>query len=843
MTIASIKGAASLLAGAAMLALSTGGAAQASERHRYDLPAQDLQASLQSIASTAGIELYMSAAEARGLSAERLQGDFTAPEAIAHLLAGTNLSLEWKDGAAIIKRVAEKENQLNSSTAIVVTGSRIEGAPPVVPVTTISQVDIQNAGHTDLGQVARSLPQNFGGGQSPEIGTGLGSENANVNGASIFNLRGIGPSATLTLINGNRFSASGIHSSIDVSAIPVSAVERIEIVADGASAIYGADAVAGVVNILLRKDYEGVSTSARVGASTDGGNFQQQYNILGGKSWSSGGIMLSADHSRNTPVYARQRSYTAAASPGTALLARQKRVNFLLSAHQNLTDRLNFSVDALFKEGRMNNEVGRSLTLPVTSNGIDTHTRFQTFGVAPTLELSIFDGWKLRASAFYGQDNTKFDSENYSGGNLISSTQRYYRNESYAFDVDATGTLAMLPSGAVKLALGGGMRSNTLDFKMSGKDFSPKRNNYFAFSELFVPLAQPSQNIGWAHRAAITGALRWEDYSGAKSLIIPKLGLSYSPAEALTLGLSWGKSFKLPTLYQQYGTYAAILLPGTDYGTLYPPNSTYIYALGSNANVGPERSENFTASVTLRPSPSLTFDLTMYRIDYQDRVATPLAGYLGALTDPRNVDLITFSPSLAQQNVIIQNAPNGLGSLTTIPYDPANVVAILDGRDRNIARQRFQGIDLSVNHRQDLSDGQTLTLSAAGSWLDAWQRLRPDVPTSDISGLLFRPAHFRARLGATYDRDAVTFSVHANHISAITDRRRSEHVTIGDFRSVDITARAKIGAIGDISLSALNIFNEKPPVIRTTSAGEAPYDSTNHSSVGRFLSLTLRRDW
>ena len=64
-------------------------------------------------------------------------------------------------------------------------------------------------------------------------------------------------------LNGNRFAYSGTNSVIDVSAIPVAAVERIEIVTDGASAIYGADAVAGVVNILLRKDYEGFTTTAR----------------------------------------------------------------------------------------------------------------------------------------------------------------------------------------------------------------------------------------------------------------------------------------------------------------------------------------------------------------------------------------------------------------------------------------------------------------------------------------------------------------------------------------------------------------------------------------------------
>src|SRR3546814_13318324 len=106
------------------------------------------------------------------------------------------------------------------------------------------------------------------------------------------------------------FAYSGTQSVIDISAIPTAAVERIEIVADGASAIYGADAVAGVVNILLHKDYEGVTTSARLGGSTDGGNFHQQYNLLGGSKWTGGGLMAIYDDLYNSTARQRQQRNT-----------------------------------------------------------------------------------------------------------------------------------------------------------------------------------------------------------------------------------------------------------------------------------------------------------------------------------------------------------------------------------------------------------------------------------------------------------------------------------------------------------------------------------------------------
>lgn len=97
-----------------------------------------------------------------------------------------------------------------------------------------------------------------------------------MNSASSANLRGLGADATLTLLNGHRLPYDSALQGVDISAIPLAAVDRIEILPDGASAIYGSDAVGGVVNVVLRRDFEGVTTSAQVGASTAGGNWRQQ---------------------------------------------------------------------------------------------------------------------------------------------------------------------------------------------------------------------------------------------------------------------------------------------------------------------------------------------------------------------------------------------------------------------------------------------------------------------------------------------------------------------------------------------------------------------------------------
>src|SRR6185437_10401442 len=128
--------------------------------------------------------------------------------------------------------------------AVTVTGTRIRGGSTPSPVITIGSEQIQQEGFADLGEVIRSVPQNFNGGQNPGvIGAASGIGNQDLTGGSSLNLRGLGADASLTLLNGRRLAYDGFSQGMDISAIPVEAVERLEIVPDGASAIYGSDAV------------------------------------------------------------------------------------------------------------------------------------------------------------------------------------------------------------------------------------------------------------------------------------------------------------------------------------------------------------------------------------------------------------------------------------------------------------------------------------------------------------------------------------------------------------------------------------------------------------------------
>lgn len=164
---------------------------------------------------------------------------------------------------------------------IQVVGSRIKrlDVEGPQPVETLDREAITKSGATEVSSLLRdnSITASFGGYRSQ---VNLGETQA-VGGNSI-NLRGLGEKNTLVLLNGQRLPADGISGSVDVSTIPVAAIERVEILRDGASAIYGSDAAGGVVNIVTKKDFDGWNVTARYDATDVKGGDTTTYSIAHG---------------------------------------------------------------------------------------------------------------------------------------------------------------------------------------------------------------------------------------------------------------------------------------------------------------------------------------------------------------------------------------------------------------------------------------------------------------------------------------------------------------------------------------------------------------------------------
>lgn len=203
------------------------------------------------------------------------------------------------------------------SQDIIVTGTRIRGiAPAGSPVIGLDQSAIQNSGATTATEVLRQLPQVFNLGASDTQFTSSNSANANVTAGTAINLRGLGTEATLTLISGRRAPPQGAQAQyFDPSVIPTAAIGRVEVLLDGGSAIYGSDAVGGVVNLNLRRNYNGFEASARYGFAND--LDQVVLSAVGGRTWSTGSVMIAGEYNRrsNLETADRARYYTGDLTP------------------------------------------------------------------------------------------------------------------------------------------------------------------------------------------------------------------------------------------------------------------------------------------------------------------------------------------------------------------------------------------------------------------------------------------------------------------------------------------------------------------------------------------------
>ncbi|MBI2496537.1 MAG: TonB-dependent receptor plug domain-containing protein [Opitutae bacterium] len=231
-------------------------------------------------------------------------------------LLGVGLSLFAATAAfAQTAPAADQKDETMKLEKYVVTGSYIpfSADAPAVPVTVVSFDEIQKTGEGDLLEVLRkAVPQFVGNGN-------MGSQNSSIaggstNGGSRISLRNV---QTLVLINGRRaafapVSATGGFDFVDVNSIPPSAVESIEVLKDGASALYGSDAVSGVVNIILKKNYAGAEVGARYRfADTRLGTWEQRTgHFITGVSNGKTSVTLSFDWSRSDPLFQNEKDFS-----------------------------------------------------------------------------------------------------------------------------------------------------------------------------------------------------------------------------------------------------------------------------------------------------------------------------------------------------------------------------------------------------------------------------------------------------------------------------------------------------------------------------------------------------
>lgn len=826
--------------------------------HVYHLPAQSLAASLRAVAVTTGTSIAAPAQVVGGRQAPELSGAFTPEAALAALLAGSGLHARPAGNGLIIEADAFASGHTaagEQDSEILVTGSRIRGAPVASPVIVVDHQAMEEHGQTTLGDVMRSLPQDFGGGQNPGVATTVpAASGINVAGASTANLRGLGSDATLTLLNGHRLAYNGSRQGIDLSSIPFGMVDRLEVVADGASALYGSDAVAGVVNVILKRDYEGMQVSANLGQATDGGDVQQQYGVVTGHKWSSGGIVAAYEFSENTNVFSTQRSFTAD-RPGIIIYPAMHHHAAALSMHQALTDTLTFEMDATY------NKRWSTTGATLSADGSWDKTHYDTLGssrsgaIAPSLKLQLGPDWHLALSGVYGTETVQYRQNLYVGSTLTTAASACYCNQGKSVELAADGRLFDLPGGPVKLATGAGYRINSMNYftvQNGPYNFNGSQSSTYAYGEVSVPVVSSVQGIAAIDHLSLSGALRYERYPGIGSVATPKLGIIYAPVADVSIKGSWGRSFRAPTLYQQHqGLATGVYTAASRGGTGYASTATVLYVGGGNVNLKPERAESWAATMDYAPHqlPGLRLQASYFSTIYKDRIVTPITYSTLALSTASYGPWVNLAPTSAE----IASAVASTASFTNYAggtYNPSSVVAIIDNSNFNAGRQVIHGIDMLVDYKTSLGQhAGHLGLSANAAYLVSRQQLIAGAATTQLAGTLFNPPHWRGNASLSWGKDGLTVNTVTTVIGGVTDVRAAIPIRQGGMVTQDVTARYAFGeATGPLhgltlSLTVQNLLNDRPPVIATTLYYETSFDSTNYSPIGRYVGMGVTKSW
>lgn len=202
-----------------------------------------------------------------------------------------------------------KQQPQNLET-IVVTGSHIRRVDMETsnPLVTVTAEQIQKSGKLTLGDILQTLPVVTGGVQNTRV------NNGGAGGQTLVGLRGLGPGRTLVLVDGQRVAdfvgAVNAASGVDLGAIPAAAVERIEVLTDGASAVYGSDAIGGVINIVLKSDYQGAQFQSNYGISDRDDGVRKGASFVFGQTTDKGSILAGVDYNKSDPVLASGREFS-----------------------------------------------------------------------------------------------------------------------------------------------------------------------------------------------------------------------------------------------------------------------------------------------------------------------------------------------------------------------------------------------------------------------------------------------------------------------------------------------------------------------------------------------------
>lgn len=845
--------------------------AHAQERVRsFAIERQALPAALLEFARQAEVELFLPETPIDDVRGNSIRGALSPNRALDMLLEGTGFVGDIQNGLVRLRRVTERPRQParrvertrapQISEEIVVVGSNLRGVYPAGhPVDIFSAADIAESGALRTEQFVSTLTQNL----NSRIQFGAGGVSA-PNGEAIngIDLRGLGVGATLVLVNGRRLPLASQGRTADISFVPLIAIERVEVLTDGASAIYGSDAIGGVVNFVLRDGGDGAETRVDYGSVTEGGLRSGSIAQAWGGEWANGSAFVSFSTERASALSRADRDFSAGAGAGD-LSPHETRYGLVGALSLEASPRLQVSADLLLGQ----RDVKAEYEFPDIQSLVRSRARTDQGVLNLEGEYEFSNRLLASAGVQYAIHDTRIrqNTRNQAAESVVHADTQFA-----SIDINASidADLWSLPGGVLRLSVGAGEIEERFWSRLS--DYEADRSTGYVFGELLAPIVGENQGLGWIHRLELSLAARYTRYSADAATVgddhvSPKAGISWSPNAWLDLRASAGQSFRAPSLTDLDRSGAVNLVTALPYRGA---PATVLAAFGPQPGLEAETARTYSAGFEARPqfAPGFVLRATYFDVTYDGRVANPDPTQgLAAFADPERFSDILFAPQstvileeILQTSTNLMNssdvdlaAPDAASQLLSLP----NLI-VFDTRLRNLDRVYVNGFDVDVVYSRESPVGELDLGLRFTRTINYRERITQNARDEDVLGSVLRPADLRGRASATLTRDGYEVMAAVNYVSdyrnpyAIAGGERVESWTTWDVRvrsplpfSGGDLSRAWLG------LSVRNLFDEEPPFVASSTIdgvglrASIGFDPANADPVGRFVAIELRRNW
>jgi iron complex outermembrane receptor protein len=685
------------------------------QRHNFDIHVQPLSSALRQLAAQSGVRILFPYDEVASIRSRRIQGWLSTQDALARLLAGTDLT-STPAGAGVIalaapvSRTAARRSPLamqyaqasmpgsapaamtmapapepiEDATPIIVTGTRTTNrtvAESLAPIDVLGEKDLESSGK----QSVRDL-----------LGTLVPSINVSNNGAGAswavrtLSLRGLGGDQLLVLVNGKRRhntatlfingSVQNGQSPPDLDLIPGNAIQRIEVLRDGASAQYGSDAIAGVVNIILKNDMSG-GAAMTMGSTADNGGWQGRWQVDKGFAIGADGgyIHLSGDGvlQDNTVTKSSPITTNPFYPTGDSRNANPNRIRAKYGQPQVIGG--NVGYDAMLPVGdsfelysfgtyskrhaagwlTYRNPAALNNIIDIYSEGYipRIHVYDEDFQVAAGLRGDIGGGVHLDLSSSYGQDEVKYSQTTSLNPSMGTASPTHFylgkiRFDEWTSNLDLSKELDIGLAGPLALAVGGEYKKNK--FLIGAGDpssyidggYKSPAGTWLAGQTRtgvgsqgvtgFLPSGSGSwSRDNWSAYINLEGKIiqgvefglagRHEDYSDFGTTDTGKASIRIEPKRGFAIRGTASTGFRAPTLQQQhYASSSTINVPVNGVNQLLPVQALPVDGVAARAlgavSLKAEKSRNLSAGIVITPAPNLNLTIDAYQIKITDRI-------------------------------------------------------------------------------------------------------------------------------------------------------------------------------------------------------------------------------